>query len=82
MKCERFIIEYANSKIRACEHNDLMNPGIKNEIIRRASRGVRLRELGMITADEAICIIGGFYPKVEYMSIFAIDVKFAEEAKA
>lgn len=68
MKVERYIIEYANAKIKAITANELMNGGIKNELIRRIDRAVNYRKLGYITADEAIMIIGGFEPKEEDFS--------------
>ena len=68
MKVERYIIEYANAKIKAITANELMNGGIKNELIRRIDRAVNMRRLGQITQDEAIMIIGGFIPKDEDFS--------------
>ena len=68
MKVERFIIEYAKNTIKATEVNELMNEGIKKEIIRRADRAVNLRRAGLVTVDEAIKIIGGFVDREENMS--------------
>ena len=67
MKAERFIIEYANYTIKAAEANKLMNEGIKKEIIRRADHAVNMRKAGLVTADEAIKIIGGFTDRCDDM---------------
>ena len=56
-KAPRFMIEYANFQIRCLEHNKLMNDGIRNEIIRRIDRTVRMFERGFITVDEAMRLI-------------------------
>lgn len=68
MKVERFIIEYANYTIKATEADKLMNEGIKKEIIRRANYAVNLRRAGLVTADDAIKIIGGFVDGEKDMS--------------
>lgn len=67
---ERFIREYASAKRRALEHNELMNAGIKAELLRRVDMALRGRERGIITADEAIKMIGGFADSGEDMSRF------------
>lgn len=69
---ERFIREYASAKRRALERNELMNDGIKAELLRRVDMALRGRERGIITVDEAIKMIGGFTGE-EDMSRFWTD---------
>lgn len=59
MKVERFIVEYANNRRARIENNELMNPGIKAEIIRRIDMAIKAREKQFITIDEAINLIHG-----------------------
>ena len=56
-KSERFITEYANSKIEQIRNNELMQFEFKTEKISKIDRATRLRSRGLITADEAIKII-------------------------
>ena len=59
MKVERFIIEFANYTKKALEHNELMNDGIKAELISRCDDAVKARQLGWITPNEAMRLICG-----------------------
>ena len=70
MKIERYITEYANAKRNAIRHTALMNPGISAELLRRIDNAVLYRERGIITADEAIKMIGGFCDADENMERF------------
>lgn len=51
---ERYIKEYANACIREIEENDLMRSNMKNKAIEKIDKAVKLRDGGLITADEAI----------------------------
>ena len=51
---ERYITEYANSCKREIEENNLMKSNIKNRAIAKINKAVKLRNKGLITADEAI----------------------------
>lgn len=54
---ERYIKEYANDCIREIKENDLMKSNVKNKTIEKINKAVKLRDRGLITADEAIKII-------------------------
>lgn len=54
---ERYIKEYANACKRAIKENDLMGSNAKNKAIEKINKAVKLRDRGLITADEAIKII-------------------------
>lgn len=62
MKIERFIIEYANYVIKRIE-NSLMQDEEKTEFMRKIDKAVWARRQGMVSADEAIMMIGGFERK-------------------
>ena len=68
MKVERYIREYASAKRKAIIHNKLMNPGIQDELLYRIDCAVHAREDSVITADEAVMLIGGFQVREEDMS--------------
>lgn len=51
---ERYIKEYANACIREIEGNDLMKSNVKNKAIEKIDKAVKLRDRGVIAADEAI----------------------------
>lgn len=51
---ERYIKEYANACIREIEENDLMKSNVKNKAIEKIDKAVKLRDRGVIAADEAI----------------------------
>ena len=74
MKTERFVLEYASAKKRALMKNEFMDPGIRAELIRRIEYAMKCRARGLITADEAVCMIGGFTTKDEDMSKYATGV--------
>ena len=59
MKVERFITEYAAYIRKAVKNNDLMNSGIKQELLRRCDAAIDARAHGYITADEAVRMIAG-----------------------
>lgn len=54
---ERYIKEYANDCKRKIEENNLMGSNVKNKTIAKINKAVKLRDKGVITADEAIKII-------------------------
>lgn len=54
---ERYIKEYANNCKREIEENNLMGSNIKNKAVAKINKAVKLRDRGLITADEAIKII-------------------------
>ena len=54
---ERYIKEYANDCKRKIEGNNLMGSNVKNKTIAKINKAVKLRDKGLITADEAIKII-------------------------
>lgn len=54
---ERYIKEYANDWKRKIEENDLMGSNLKNKAVAKINKAVKLRDKGLITADEAIRII-------------------------
>lgn len=54
---ERYIKEYANDCKRKIEENDLMGSNLKNKVVAKINKAVKLRDKGLITADEAIRII-------------------------
>ncbi len=54
---ERYIKEYANDCKRKIEENNLMESNVKNKAIAKINKAVKLRDKGLITADEAIKII-------------------------
>lgn len=68
MKVERFVTEYANAKKCMIEGNEFMNPGVKAERLRRIDLAVGARRRGLISADDAIMMIGGFTVRDEDMS--------------
>lgn len=51
---ERYIKEYANACIREIEENDLMKSNVKNKAIEKIDKAVKLRDGGLIAADEAV----------------------------
>ena len=54
---ERYIKEYASSKIKALKENELMQAVYKNSSIEKIEKAFKFRDNGMITADETIKII-------------------------
>lgn len=54
---ERYIKEYANDCKRKIEENNLIRSNLKNKIIAKINKAVKLRDKELITADEAIKII-------------------------
>ena len=54
---ERYIKEYANDCKSTIEANDLMGSNLKNKAVAKINKAVKLRDKGLITADEAIRII-------------------------
>lgn len=54
---ERYIEEYANDCKRKIEENNLIGSNLKNKIIAKINKTVKLRDKELITADEAIKII-------------------------
>lgn len=54
---ERYIKEYANNCKREIEENNLIGNNIKNKAVAKINKAVKLRDRGLITADEAIKII-------------------------
>ena len=62
MKVERFVIEYANYVIKRIG-NSLMQDEEKTELMRKIDKAVWARRQNMITADEAVMMIGGFERK-------------------
>ena len=54
---ERYIKEYANDCKRKIEENNLIRINLKNKIIAKINKAVKLRDKELITADEAIKII-------------------------
>lgn len=54
---ERYIKEYVNDCKRKIEENNLMGSNVKNKAITKINKAVKLRDRGLITADEAIKII-------------------------
>lgn len=54
---EKYIKEYANACKRKIEESNLMAINIKNKIVTKINKAVKLRDRGLITADEAIKII-------------------------
>ena len=54
---ERYIEEYANDCKRKIEKNNLMGSKVKNKTIAKINKAIKLRDKGLITADEAIKII-------------------------
>lgn len=54
---ERYIKEYANDCKRKIEENNLMESNVKNKAIAKINKAVKLRDKGLITADETIKII-------------------------
>lgn len=59
MKPERFITEYASFTRRKLDSNDLIRPEIRERLKKGITRAVQLRAQGLITADEAVCMIAG-----------------------
>jgi len=60
MKTEQYIIKYANARMDTIEADDKLTPDQKMEIMRQCDLAVYYREKEMISADEAIRMIGGF----------------------
>lgn len=54
---ERYIKEYADDCKRKIEENNLMRSNVKNKAIAKINKAVKLRDKGLIPADEAIKII-------------------------
>lgn len=54
---ERYIKEYVNACKRKIEESNLMAINIKNKIVSKINKAVKLRDRELITADEAIKII-------------------------
>lgn len=50
----RFVTEFANFQIKCVKHNELINPGIKSEIIRRIERICYHFKCGSITVNETM----------------------------
>lgn len=70
MKAKRFMIEYANYKIKCLEACSEMNKGIKNELIRRIDKTIFNYEHGFITVDECMRLLS--LPDTgEDMSVYA-----------
>ena len=57
MERERFVREYANSKIRRIKENKLVQDWYKNDTTSRINRAVELYYQWMLSADEAMRII-------------------------
>lgn len=57
IKAPRFLIEYANYKIRQLKNNELMYYDVREEEIEKIERAVNLFQRGFIVIDEAIRII-------------------------
>ena len=53
----RFVDEYANFKRRQIKANDMMNPGIKAEILRRVEKVMENSRRGNITLDETMRLL-------------------------
>lgn len=51
---KRFILEYANYKIKDIKNNSLMREDIKIEAIAKIERVLKLEKIGFMTVDEAI----------------------------
>lgn len=68
MKVERYITEYASATRRAIKQNKLIDPGIKDELLYRIDCAVNARRDMVITADDAIMLIGGFQKRDEDMT--------------
>lgn len=62
MKVERFVIEYANYVMKRIE-NSLMQDEEKTELMRKIDKAVWARGQNLVSADEAIMMIGGFERK-------------------
>lgn len=60
MKAEQYIIKYANARMDAIEADDTLTPERKLEKMRQCTLAVNYREAEMISADEAIRMIGDF----------------------
>ena len=54
---ERYIKEYANACKKAIKSNIQMETDVKNHIIEIINKAIKLRDRGLITADETIKII-------------------------
>lgn len=54
---ERYIKEYANACAKEIKNNDSLKNNIKNRIIAKINKVVKLRDRGQITIDEAIKMI-------------------------
>ena len=54
---ERFIKEYANTKIKEINANKLMQIGYKKQTIEKINKALNLRSNYLITIDEAIKVI-------------------------
>ena len=61
---ERFVTEFANHTER-CIKNSLMSEEEKNKRIGEIYKAVSMRYRNLITADEAIMVIGNFQRKEE-----------------
>ena len=57
MKFPRFINEYKNFVMKNISHNELMNPGIKAEIIRRINVYYDMIKSGQITIHEYMAVL-------------------------
>ena len=54
MKTRRFVIEYANFKIKGFMENEFMKDDVRNEKINRISKYVRACESGLISISECM----------------------------
>ena len=57
MKVERFITEYANACKKEIKESNLMGENFRDEVIGKINQAVYLRDIGYITADEAVKMI-------------------------
>lgn len=57
IKAPRFLIEYANYKIRQLKNNELMYYDVREKEIEKIERAVNYFQRGFIVIDEAIRII-------------------------
>lgn len=77
----RFVKEYKNYQVKQIEANDLMNEGIKAEILSRIERGYKLYEQGYMTTDEIMQALSSrFMEDGEDMSRYYTEAK-SEAAK-
>ncbi len=54
---ERYIKEYADACKREIKHNTNMQDNVKNHAIEVINNAIKMRDRGLITADEAVKMI-------------------------